>query len=333
MFSGITRIVSQNAIGCIILLAVFFVTGIVNFSRWAIFLFGIISSVGLIIKQVILYSKTARKRCAGEDQRKVLIIGDGTLAEEYIKAVTNNPQFGIEIVGYLGCSDRLQTNLDGWFDPEKYPFPVIKWLGEPTIPGKITKVDIEKLSKDHIDEIVVTDDSDINEVIDQVGRVSISLPHNKHISHGSKIRDLGDTKTVRANESVIKHNYSKAGMVITAAFLLIILLMKKFDLSSMNPEYTMRGIEKSRSILFGLFAFFMYWSVSGKLDGSKLAQVKSAGITVVVCTIAVILYEAAYDGLLWSSILADLIPVVVVVAVYFTIKEIIKVLAESYFGA
>lgn len=333
VISGISRIVAQNVIGCIVLFAVFFVTGIINFSRWAIFILGIISSIGLIIKRVIQYSRTARKRCAGEDQRRVLIVGDGSLAEEYIKAITNNPQFGIKIVGYLGTSGRLQTNLDSWFEPEKYPFPEIRWLGEPLIHGKVSKADIEKCSEEHIDEIVVTDESDISEVMNMVGRISISLPHNTYISHGSKIRDLGDTKTVRVNENVGKRDYSKAGMVISVALLLIILLMKKFDISSMNPDYTLRGVEKSRSIVFGLLGFFIYWGVSNKLDGLKLAQVKCAGITCFISTVAILIYELFYGGQFLSCVLVDLIPVMVVIGVYFVIKEIIKVLAESYLGA
>lgn len=129
VFTGIYQIISKNAIGCLVLAAVFFVTGIINFSRWALFLLWLISSLGLMVRQIVIYSTKARKRCSGKDPHRVVIVGEGPTAQAYIRAITHNPQFGIHIVGYFGEIDAMATDLSGWFEPEKYPFPVIRWLG------------------------------------------------------------------------------------------------------------------------------------------------------------------------------------------------------------
>ena len=331
VYSGIYQIVTKNVIGCLVLSTVFFATGIMNFSRWALFLFWLISTGGLIIKRVSMYSITARKRCAGEDVRNVVIIGQGKLAEDYIRAITKNPQFGIHIKGYYGPDDSLQTNLEGWFDPGKYPFPVIRWLGE---------YDAAKIREDRdIDEIVVADlnDSNISDIMNELLstgiKVSMALPYSSYISHGSMTRDLGEAKLIRANEDTEKKKYSKAGLVVSIALLLIILLIKRFNLSSMETIYTMAGIEKMRSVLFAVIAYFLSSILSEKLTGKRHGMFKSAVASLLLCTISILIYEWIYQGPFWSSVLVDFVPAFIVIVVFFSVKEAIRAFARSFVGA
>lgn len=331
VYSGIYQIVTKNVIGCLVLSTVFFATGIINFSRWALFLFWLFSTGGLIIKRVLMYSTTARKRCAGEDIRNVVIVGEGKLAEDYIRAITKNPQFGIYIKGYYGSDDSFQTNLEGWFDPEKYPFPVIRWLGE---------YEAKKIKEDRdIDEIIVADlnesnTSDImNELLSTGIKVSMALPYSNYISHGSMTRDLGEAKLIRANEDTEKKKYSKAGLVVSIALLLIILLIKRFNLSSMETIYTMAGIEKMRSVLFAVIAYFLSSILSEKLTGKRHGMFKSAVVSLLLCTISILIYEWIYQGAFWSSVLVDFVPVFIVIVVFFSVKEAIRAFARSFIGA
>ena len=331
VYSGIYQIITKNVIGCLVLSTVFFATGIMNFSRWALFLFWLISTGSLIIKRVSMYSNTARKRCAGEDVRNVVIVGEGKLAEDYIRAIAKNPQFGIHIKGYYGPDDNLQTNLEGWFEPEKYPFPVIKWLGI---------YDAAKIREDRdIDEIVVAELNDsnatdvMNELLSTGIKVSMALPYSSYISHGSKTRDLGEVKLIRANEDTEKKKYSKAGLVVSIALLLIILLIKRFNLSSMETIYTMAGIEKMRSVLFAVIAYFLSSILSDKLTGKRHGMLKSAIISLLCCTTFILVYEWVYRGPFWQSVLVDLVPSFIVILIFFGIKEMVRAFARNFVGA
>ena len=328
IFSGISRIIFQNIIGCVVFSAVLFVIGIMNFSRWAVFLLGIFSCLGLILKQILMYSANARKRCEGMDVWKVLLIGNGKQAEEYIQAITKNPQFGIELVGYLGDDNRLETNLDGWFKPEEYPFPVVKWLGS-YAPEKVEEITKEQT----VHEVVVTEDMDLRSLTDLGLEVSVLLPCGKSIHRASRIRDLGEAKTIKANEDIKPKSNAKLGMVISVALLLIILVIKKFNLNAITVAYTMDGIEKSRSILFAFFAFFMYWTVTDRMEGKRNSLIYGAALTAVTCIAMIMVFEWIDGGPFWSNVMIDIIPVAVVIALFFFAKEAVKKISESFIGA
>lgn len=329
--SGIYQIVSKNVIGCLVLSSVFFATGIVNFSRWALFLFCFFSCIGLIIKRITLYSATARRRCTGEDVRNVAIVGEGQLAVDYINAIANNPQFGIKIIGYYGPDNLLQTDLKGWFEQEKYPFPIIRRLGE---------YDAERIKNNRdIDEIIVTELKDtkvsdiVNELISAGKKVSISLPYSRYISHGTVTRDLGNAKLVKTGENTEKKKYAKTGLLVSVALLLIILLIKRFGLSSMDTVYTIDGIEKMRSTLFAVSGYFFSWIISDKLTGKRHGMINSAVISLAFSTAAIMIYELAYQGSFWQNVMVDMIPTFVVIVLYFGLKKAIRVFAQSFVGA
>ena len=327
IFNGVSRIIFQNIIGCIGFLAVLFVAGIVNFSRWGIFLFGVISSMGLILKQVLMYSVKARKRCSGKDVRRVLLVGNGNQAKDYIKSIIRNPQFGIQVVGYLGADNRLETNLEGWFQPEAYPFPVIKWLGTFS-PEKVREI----VKEQRVEEVIVTENIDIDTLSDSNPEISLVLPYSNYINRGSRIRDLGEAKTVRVNEKIARRSNAKIGMIISLALLLVILIMKKFHLNTVEPVYTMDGIEKSRSILFAFFGFFMYWAVTDRMGPRRHSMIYGAAMTMIACTALIMVYEWIDGGRFWDNVRMDLLPVVIVIALFFFAKEIVKKISESFIG-
>ena len=328
IFSGISHIIFQNIIGCVVFSAVLFVIGIMNFSRWAVFLLGIFSCLGLIAKQILMHSAKARKRCSGEDVWKVLLIGNGKQAEKYIQAISGNPQFGIRIIGYLGEDSRLETDLEGWFKPEEYPFPVVKWLGTYS-PERVKEIAKEQA----VSEIVVTEDLDISGLADAGMNISVLLPCGESINRASRIRDLGQAKSVKAREYIRQKSNAKLGMIISVALLLVILIIKKFNLNAVTVAYTMAGIEKSRSILFAFFAFFMYWTVTDWMDGKRHALVYGAVLTAVASTALIMLFEWIDGGPFWNNVMIDIIPVLVVIGIFFFAKEAVKKLSESFIGA
>ena len=328
IFSGISHIIFQNTIGCVVFLAALFVTGIVNFSRWAIFLMGILSCLGLLTKQILMYSATARKRCSGEDVWKVLLIGSGKQAEEYIQSVVRNPQFGIRIAGYLGEDNRLETSLDGWFKPEEYPFPVMKWLGSYS-PERVREI----VKEQAVNEVVVTEDMDLSGLADTGVEIGVLLPCGKSIHRASRIRDLGEAKSVKAMETIRTKSNAKLGMIVSVALLLVILIMKKFNLNGINSAYAMSGIEKSRSVLFAAFGFFMYWALTDQMEGRKHSLILGAVLTAMTTLALIFLFEWIDGGPFWNNVMIDIIPVLVVIGIFFFAKEAVKKLSESFIGA
>ena len=324
------KMLSQNAIGCLLLLAAFYVVGIVNLSRWALFLFWVVSSIGLIVKRSFVYGRIARRRAEGIDTKNVLLIGDGKLGEDYIRSIQANPQFGINIVGHLGNSDRLKTDVDALFDVENYPELIIHWLG-----GFSAEAVEKAIREKNVECIVIADEHIPDEIVAEIfklGRLNdiktlMSVQAASLINYESGIHDLGETKQVELLENVKKRTIYPTGMVITFALLLLILITGKFEMQAVR---TLKGFDDYRCIMFALFAFFMYLSL-GDVVARKKDAVKRAGMTWLVCTALIVVYEFIYDKAMLQSIRTDVIIMSVLLGLCFTISVIAGELKKNSF--
>lgn len=318
--NSLFNLISKNAIGCLLLLAAFYMTGIVHFSRWALFLFWVLSSMGLFIKKGIDYTKTARNRAAGLDQYRVLIIGDGERAERYIRSVSQNPQLGIKIVGYMGKSDRLRTDIESFFDPEENTEPVIEWLGEYDA-AKIRDVDEVMIAQDLTDAEVV-------KILETASRqnikTSLSLHNAPFLLDETKIRDLGEAKNVGLNEREKETNVYITGVVFSTALLLLLLIIKRFNMGAME---TLWRFGSYRSVIFGVFSFFLFLTLSYRSKKIKLLRRIAAvwGISAA----AVLVFELIYGGT--QAIRTNLIVISVVIGVCGLISYIEESIDQSGF--
>ena len=105
-------------VGVLMLTAFLYVTRVVDFSRYAIFWFYLISTGLLIIKR-IAFSAAFRHYCRkGHYYINVIVVGNGTLAEDYMKSVEKRPNLGIRIVGYVSRKEKekLGISLGGYED-------------------------------------------------------------------------------------------------------------------------------------------------------------------------------------------------------------------------
>lgn len=105
-------------VGVLMLTAFLYVTRVVDFSRYAIFWFYLISTGLLIIKR-IAFSAAFRHYCRkGHYYINVIVVGNGTLAEDYMKSVKKRPNLGIRIVGYVSRKEKekLGISLGGYED-------------------------------------------------------------------------------------------------------------------------------------------------------------------------------------------------------------------------
>lgn len=288
------KTLSQNAIGCLVLLAVFYVVGIVNFSRWALFLFWLLSSLALVIKREVIYSRISRKRCRGEDIKRILLVGDGKRAKEYIASIKENPQFGIQIAGYIGDSDELKTNVDVLFEADNYPEPIIKWLGKLNVDSL---PDI--LEKNNIDRIVIAEDNmdderdlEIFKAAQKKGiRTLITVNSSSLINPSSGIHDIGIAKEIELNEDVHNRVYYPSGIVITIALLLLMLITQKFEMKAID---TLKGFENYKCVIIALFGFFLYLS-GGNMVMETRKALKRTVLCWLACLVLIIVYELIYN--------------------------------------
>lgn len=105
-FTSLSRefaIVSKTTIvGLLVFFASFFFFRLKYLPRTYILIFGFFNFFSLSLEKVFLYyvAKTVRKR--GKNRKKILVVGTGKKAIEFVKKVEENLEWGLDIIGYLG---------------------------------------------------------------------------------------------------------------------------------------------------------------------------------------------------------------------------------------
>lgn len=87
--------------GTLILLAVFFIFRINKFPRSLIVLFAIVCFSLLILEKTLLYYTIGQMRRHGRNRKKVLVVGAGELAREFLSKTEDHPEWGLEVIGFL----------------------------------------------------------------------------------------------------------------------------------------------------------------------------------------------------------------------------------------
>ena len=323
------RTLSRNAIGCLLLLSVFYVTGIVNFSRWALVLFWMISTAGLILHRESLFRQIIRKRRFGQDGKNVLIIGDGPLARDYIHSVAASPQFGLHVAGYLGKSDALATDVDAIFDLETWPEPVIRRL------GTFDMETLESLMDAHsIREVILADES----VPDETAGEILRLAHEKGaklkmplrcsglIRDESRIRDMGEIRQVELGEEIETGSVYPTGLVITAGMLLLLMITGKFHMGTLP---NIKGFDSYRCIFFALFGFFLFLTTGNWFAGIRRGLVRRTGCVWTICMGMILVYEMIYSRGVWQNIRLDVLVTTAVLFICMIITAISGQLEQS----
>ena len=323
------RTLSRNAIGCLMLLAVFYVTGIVNFSRWALFLFWTISTAGLILRRELLFRSIIRKRRYGQDGKNVLIIGDGNLALDYIRSVALNPQFGLHVAGYLGPTDRLATDVDAIFDLETWPEPIIRHL------GPFTMENLEAQLEETGSREIILADQNISE--EEAGEI-LRLAHKKRlklkmplacsglIRDESRIRDLGAVRQVELGEQTEENSVYPTGLVITAALLFLLMITGKFHMGTLP---NIKGFDSYRCIFFALFGFFLFLTTGRWFAGKKHGLLRQTGTVWGICMGMIVLYEIFYGHEIIKNIRLDVLVTTAVLLVCMIIIAFSRMLEQS----
>lgn len=93
-------------------------------SRGTLLFFFITISVLMLVKHLIAVGVLRLVRSSGYNQKHIIVIGDGWLAEDYCRTVAENKKFGLTIDGYISdkedCTDnkKIGRYLGGYDDLE-----------------------------------------------------------------------------------------------------------------------------------------------------------------------------------------------------------------------
>ena len=102
-----------TAIGTVILMALFFMFRFVDFSRWSLVLFFVLTSVLVIVKHIAGHAIVARNASLGNGKRVVALAGDGKAAEQYSKEVKEQfPQYEIQRFDFQDNIDEIVIALE-----------------------------------------------------------------------------------------------------------------------------------------------------------------------------------------------------------------------------
>ena len=104
----LVRVAVINGVGALILMSFLYIFRMEQISRMAVFLFWLISTVLVGAKRWIVKGMLHRFRAKGYNQRHVVVVGCGHLAQQYVDDIRENPHYGVVVDGYVGRSSRPQ---------------------------------------------------------------------------------------------------------------------------------------------------------------------------------------------------------------------------------
>jgi exopolysaccharide biosynthesis polyprenyl glycosylphosphotransferase len=100
-------VVKASLIGTLILLAADFILRFEYIPRTYIGIFFIANFLSLAVEKTILFEVAKEIRKRGKNRKKILVVGSGMRAKNFIGTVENNPEWGLDIVGLVVDRDSL----------------------------------------------------------------------------------------------------------------------------------------------------------------------------------------------------------------------------------
>ncbi|MDL2318125.1 undecaprenyl-phosphate glucose phosphotransferase [Eubacteriales bacterium OttesenSCG-928-A19] len=99
-------IIATNVLGILILTGFLYITRVIDFSRIAIGIFAVLSTLFILGKHAATRLILREMRQRGYNQRHVVIVGNGSLATQYVESIRQNPRYGYRIDGYVSRTRR-----------------------------------------------------------------------------------------------------------------------------------------------------------------------------------------------------------------------------------
>ncbi len=175
------RILFLNAIVTLTCAALLYLFRLEDFSRGVIALFYVLSSILVLCKRLSVRIILSIYRSKGYNQKHVVLVGSGKLAQKYVDTIRKYPRFGFAIDGYIGTKGCLTgvAHLGTWVETGSRHLAV---------PG--------------LDEVVVALDWDELSLLPKIlaaaekhgTKVSIIPYFNDYIPTSSTLESLGECK-------------------------------------------------------------------------------------------------------------------------------------------
>jgi len=173
-------IINANLLGVIIISGVFFAFRLEDFSRGVLIVFTAVDIFSLSLKRLVLRKILSEIRKVGFNQKHILVVGTGNIAQQYARNVQERSFLGFSIDGFIGemPQEGMANLLGGFMDLES------------------------KLKEMDIDEVVIAIDSHETKWITQTislcekygTKVGIIPFYNDIIPSHPTIDIIGDTK-------------------------------------------------------------------------------------------------------------------------------------------
>ena len=187
----VAKLLEVGAFAVLALMAVLYLTRVVDFSRIAIAVYYVLSSALLIIKRLIVRSILRYRRKKGYNQKHVIIVGNGKHARQYVESIRNNPDLGYTIDGYVSRVERpdLGKHLGAYEDLEEI-------LDQPGIDEVIITLEMHEV--EFMNKIIAAcDKSGI--------RICIIPYFSDYIPAYSSIDTVGESRIINIREIPLDH--------------------------------------------------------------------------------------------------------------------------------
>lgn len=210
---NMNKVLLINLGAVFIIAAALFTFRVIDFSRGALATFYVIVSSIILSKRLFVRALLSKYRSKGYNQKHVVLIGDGPLAQKYINTIQKYPRFGFTIDGYIGHAQSISS---------------VTYL------GTLEDVGAKQLEKQGLDEVVVALEFDELKLLPRI--ISMTEKHgikvtiipyfNDYIPSSTTFETLGECKLLNVRSIPLDSPSSaicKRIMDISFAALLILL--------------------------------------------------------------------------------------------------------------
>ena len=108
------KILQANCVGLFFLVTMLFVLDFVDYSRYMLALFGILSTILSITERFVIRKVLQYLRSKRYNIKYILVIGTGPLARHFTEVIMQNEYLGYDIVGFLDENHSQADFIDGF---------------------------------------------------------------------------------------------------------------------------------------------------------------------------------------------------------------------------
>lgn len=232
----------------VIMITMLYIFHIVDFSRWALFLFLLIDLGAITAKRFFMRRLLKTARSGGKNKKFVLIAGNGGAANNYLETIRHEKHLGFECMGYVGEENALDAR---WF-------------------GSVEDI-LSVLDRHRVDEVVCALENEDSERLPEVveaceltgTKISVIPVIYKYMSATPSIDMVGDVPMINIRRiplDNIGNAFVKRLTDIVGSAVLIILTSPIMLISAVIIKVTMGGsvIFKQKRVGLNKKIFTMY---------------------------------------------------------------------------